>query len=461
MKGPLRRLVWRSTLLVAVVAVVVTAMAALPLLQAVDASDARAAVATQADRLAAATPEVRGAAVTGSSALGDPTQLVALVDAAGTARGPASSLVDASVRARLAAGTGVSITVRHDRTAWAVEARPLSGGGAVVVAQDLGRVRSLSFEVFARVGVALVIGFAVAAGVAAFASRRLTRPLAGLAAAARGIAGGRRDVAFSSSPIDEIRDVEIALETVSTALARSEARQREFLLSVSHELRTPLTAIRGYSSALRDGLIPPERVGDVGRTMDAEAARLSVFTDDLLALARLEAEDFPLEPGPVDVAGLLAEARAGWGEAARAADIDVVVTAPIKDPDAGRTASALLIVTDRRRVRQVLDGLIENALRVSEGGTAIRLDARREGDEVVLEVSDSGPGLSPDDLARAFERGVLRDRYREARRVGSGLGLSIAARLTERLGARISAHPGDGAGTVFRIAFPDQGDAGL
>lgn len=133
-----------------------------------------------------------------------------------------------------------------------------------------------------------------------------------------------------------------------------------------------------------------------------------------------------------------------WQGAARSAGVEVV--------QEGAVASEIRVTTDPQRLRQVLDGLIENALRVSPAGTRIVLRAdRRHDGTAVFEVADTGPGLTTDDAADAFERGILRDRYRDVRRVGSGLGLSIAARLTKRLGGRISAHPREDGGTVFRI----------
>ncbi len=106
-------------------------------------------------------------------------------------------------------------------------------------------------------------------------------------------------------------------------------------------------------------------------------------------------------------------------------------------------------------MRQVVDGLIENALRVSPEGSRVSLSARRDGSAVVVEVADGGPGLTAEDAAHAFERGVLRERYRDARPVGSGLGLSIASRLVERMGGTISAHSAPGGGAVFRITISD------
>ena len=138
----------------------------------------------------------------------------------------------------------------------------------------------------------------------------------------------------------------------------SEGRQREFLLSISHELRTPLTAIRGYAEALADGLVEADQVRQVGRTLQAESERLTVFTNDLLALARLEADDFTLSCRDVDVTAVLQGAARAWGAAATSAGVlvEVAESAPVR------------IRSDAARLRQLVDGLLENALRVSVAG---------------------------------------------------------------------------------------------
>lgn len=99
-----------------------------------------------------------------------------------------------------------------------------------------------------------------------------------------------------------------------------------------------------------------------------------------------------------------------------------------------------------------MDGLVENALRVTPPAGRIAVTAFVDGDWGI-EVADDGPGLEDADFAVAFERGVLRDRYRDERPVGSGLGLSIARRLVERLGGSIEVRRGDGRGAVFRVRF--------
>ena len=131
---------------------------------------------------------------------------------------------------------------------------------------------------------------------------RLARPLAETAAAARRLAAGERGVPVPTSTTSEVAEVATALGGLDAALASSEGRQREFLRSVSHELRTPLTTIQGYAEGLADGVVGPDEAAAVGRTLLGEAQRMERYVADLLALSRLEADDFSLHLEVVDLA---------------------------------------------------------------------------------------------------------------------------------------------------------------
>ena len=137
----------------------------------------------------------------------------------------------------------------------------------------------------------------LAAGVVAglLLARRLARPIRVAATAAARLRAGDRAVRVPVEPPDEVADLAHALNGLAAALATSEGRQREFLLSVSHELRTPLTTIRGYAEALADGVVGADGAQRHRADMLAEAEHLDRLVGDLLALARLEAADFPLE----------------------------------------------------------------------------------------------------------------------------------------------------------------------
>ncbi|MFG1884569.1 histidine kinase dimerization/phospho-acceptor domain-containing protein [Micromonospora sp. NPDC049102] len=328
-----------------------------------------------------------------------------------------------------------------------VEGRALPGGNGVVLSRATSN--GLWAQVLLSLWLPLLAGLAAGVVAGLLLARRLARPIRVAATAAARLRAGDRAVRVPVEPPDEVADLAEALNGLAAALTTSEGRQREFLLSVSHELRTPLTAIRGYAEALADGVIEADGSADTGRTMLAEAQHLDRLIGDLLALARLEAADFPLEPVPVDLTGLAADAEPTWSGRCAAVGVPFHLETP------GRPVSAY---TDPGRIRQVLDGLLENALRVVPPGAPVVLAVRPVGADPaaggVLEVRDGGPGFTDDDLAVAFERGALHERYRGVRKVGSGLGLALAAGLVRRLGGEIVAGHAPEGGAAFTVQLP-------
>jgi two-component system OmpR family sensor kinase len=244
----------------------------------------------------------------------------------------------------------------------------------------------------------------------------------------------------------EVAEVGEALNSLAAALTQSEGRQRDFLLSISHELRTPLTAISGYAESLADGVIPAEQSAEVGAIMLTEAHRLDRLVADLLDLARLGAQEFRIDLADVDLAELARAAAQVW--ASRCASAGVPFALEV-------AATPLWCRTDPSRLRQILDGLFENALRVTPAGRPIVLAVRRDGSAGVLaEVRDGGPGLTDSDLAVAFQRSALYERYRGLRQVGTGLGLAIAHGITQRLGGVAEAGHSPEGGARFTVRLP-------
>ena len=433
------------TVSVAVLAVLITGLVSVQLVRQSTISQGRAQLAAQAQllsRLPAAT-NLASLRERVRLALGDTR--VAVVAADGQISGPGSGFVTAADVTTLRAGNRVSQTeVRRNRT-MIIEARPTRTGTAIVLVRSLGNLETTTQETVRRVLLSLVIGVVVAIVAGTLLARWLTRPLVATAETAKRMAAGERGLRVEAHQPTEIAAVADALATLDRALSTSEGRQREFLLSISHELRTPLTAVRGYGEAMVDGLIHEQDIAGVGATLVTETQRLDHFVADLLELARLEADDFAIDRQPVEVDRLLEQAAHAWR--GRAAMLDVVVQVL---PGAG----GLAVSSDAQRVRQLIDGLVENALRVTPAASTVSIAARRFGSSVVVEVRDGGPGLSPDDLAVAFERGALRARYRDIRPVGTGLGLSIAARLVSRLGGSIAAGNAAGGGAVFAVSLP-------
>ncbi|WP_030487786.1 sensor histidine kinase [Micromonospora chokoriensis] len=348
---------------------------------------------------------------------------------------------------RIEQGRNVSARRVVDGKQALVEGRALPSGNGVVLSRPSANglwarvLRSLWLPLLAGLTAGVVAGLLLA--------RRLARPIRVAATAAARLRAGDRAVRIPVEPPDEVADLAEALNGLAAALATSEGRQREFLLSVSHELRTPLTAIRGYAEALADGVLGADDTVDTGRTVLAEAQHLDRLIGDLLALARLEAADFPLEPVPVDLTQLALDAEPTWFGRCAAVGVPFRVETP---------GQPVPVYTDPGRIRQVLDGLLENALRVVPPGSPVVLAVRPAGADParggVLEVRDGGPGFTDDDLAVAFERGALHERYRGVRKVGSGLGLALAAGLVRRLGGEIAAGHAPEGGAAFTVRLP-------
>jgi two-component system sensor histidine kinase BaeS len=356
-----------------------------------------------------------------------------------------ASISPADISALLKGGTvSKQVTVLGQKVL--VQGRP-TRVGAIVLLQRRADATAFGDALIGRVLMALLIGVLLAIGLGVLLAQRISRPLRRTAAAAHGLAEGRRDVAVTPEGPAEVAEVGSAVNTLAGALSHSEARQREFLLSVSHDLRTPLTAIAGYAESLAGGVVPPEEAASVGAVMLNEAQRLNRMVADLLDLARMGAEEFRIDLAAVDVSELARAAGQVWRSRCEAAGVDFRL-------DVAR--GPIWCHTDRGRVRQILDGLFENALRVTPGGAPIVLSVRDESplQAVVLEVRDGGPGLSDEDLAVAFQRSVLYERYRGIRQVGTGLGLAIVDGLTRRLGGTVEAGHSVEGGARFTVRLP-------
>ena len=439
----LRARVTLVTITVATLAVLVTGGVSLQLVRQSSIDDARTRLNAQASLLAKLP---RGTSVTDLNsrvtiALGDTE--VGVVSPDGQVTGAAAELLPPRLVRAGEIGRKVSTTVQGPAGATLVAIRPRRGGGSLVLALPRDSVEQQAQGSLLRIVLALAIGLIVAIVAGALFARWLAKPLSGVAGTAARMARGERGVTVQQGGPAEVVAVADALGALDGALASSEARQREFLLSISHELRTPLTALRGYAEAISDGMVAPADLPGVGQVLIAETTRLDHFVADLLELARLEADDFTITPSEVNLGDVLRASRDAW--LGRAAGLAVALDVETQD---------VRLRSDPRRLRQIVDGLVENALRVSPEGSRIRLAGWADASGVSIEVRDGGPGLSQADAAVAFERGVLRERYRDSRPVGTGLGLSIAARLASRLGGTIRAGTAVAGGAVFTVTLP-------
>jgi signal transduction histidine kinase len=238
-------------------------------------------------------------------------------------------------------------------------------------------------------------------------------------------------------PVEGARELALLAESfneMAAALAKARAAERQFLLSVSHELKTPLTAIRGYAEGLADGAFP---VDEAAETISLEARRLERLVRDLLDLARMNKAEFSVRREPIDLGVAAREAVRRYETQARqfGVDLDAVVSEPAP------------AIGDGDRALQIVSNLVENALRLTPAGGSVTIVA----EPGLLAVEDTGPGLQPDELPRAFERFFLYSRYGQERPVGTGLGLAIVKQLAEGMGGRVEATSEPGGVTRFAV----------
>jgi two-component system OmpR family sensor kinase len=289
--------------------------------------------------------------------------------------------------------------------------------------------------------------------VALWVLRLGVRPIKQMTATATAIgAGDLSQRVPEADPTTEAGELGVALnsmlariEEAFAASAASEDRLRRFVADASHELRTPITTIRGYAELHRRGGLedPDARSSAMVRT-EQEAVRMGRLVEDLLLLARLD-QGRPLDTDPVDLGALAADARDDTAVAHPDHPVTLVV-----DP-------ACVVVGDEHRLRQVLANLVANAVAHTPAGTTIALTVAAAGDDVVLTVADTGPGMPAELAGRAFERFARGDVARSRAEGSTGLGLSIVQAIVEAHGGSVSLSSVEGEGTTVRVALPRQG----
>jgi two-component system sensor histidine kinase BaeS len=279
---------------------------------------------------------------------------------------------------------------------------------------------------------------AILAGVISFLlARAISRPVGRVAEASRSLAHARSPTPVPVEGARELALLASSFNEMALQLAKAREAERSFLLSVSHELKTPLTAIRGYAEGVDEGAVP---VDEAAETIVREAARLERLVRDLLDLARMNRSEFSVHEEEIDLAAAAHEAVARYDAQARAFGVTLEAFAPLSAPAVG----------DADRALQVVSNLVENALRVTPPGGVVRVVA--EPGKLIVE--DTGPGLQPDELPRAFDRFFLYSRYGGERPVGTGLGLAIVKTLTEGMKGTVEVESEPGRLTRFIVRLP-------
>ena len=289
---------------------------------------------------------------------------------------------------------------------------------------------------------ATVIAVITAAVLSLLVAARIARPIAGLAGAARRVAGGDYTERVPTAEPGELGELATSFNEMAGSLEATERRRLQLVGDVAHELRTPLTTLDGYLEGLEDGVIAPS--AQTWHLLRAETARLTRMVNDLSELWRAEAHELALDLEPVDAAAVAREVGERFAPGARARGIVLVL------PGGPMTALA-----DRDRLAQVLSNYLSNALRHAPDGSQVTVSVGRTANHVRVSVADEGPGLAPDQLEAVFERFYRVDAARSRAAGGSGIGLAIVRALAEAMGGSAWAESdGPGRGATFHLELP-------
>jgi signal transduction histidine kinase len=360
-----------------------------------------------------------------------------------------------------------------DGELWRMASGELPGGFTLVVGSDLeGDQKAIARLVRIEVLVGLVV--LAGLGIAGYMLvRNSLRPLAEVERTARAIAGGdlsrrvpagdeRTEVGRLSAALNGMLgriETAFSAQRASEEQARaSEGRMRRFIADASHELRTPLTSIRGFAELYRQGAVrEPDDVARLMQRIEAEGGRMGLLVEDLLQLARLD-QQRPLTVTPVDLAEVAGDAV----HDARALQPDRPLELVV-DP---AMTELPVVLGDEARLRQVVGNLVTNALVHTPADARVTVTlaeepapagAEEDGGTVVVRVADEGPGMTPEDAARVFERFYRADPSRQRAAGGTGLGLAIVSSLVAAHGGTVLLDTAPGQGAVFTVRLPRSG----
>lgn len=271
--------------------------------------------------------------------------------------------------------------------------------------------------------------------------RSIVIPVGEIGRSAKKIASGDFQVRIEKKSNDEIGELVDTINDMAEELGTSEKMKNDFISSVSHELRTPLTAIRGWGETLRDESSDPALVQKGMGIILSETERLSQMVEELLDFSRMQSGRLQLQSEPLDLLAELDDTILMFAERAKREGIDLVY----HEPD-----EMLFVMGDHNKLRQVFINVLDNALKYSDNGARVLIQAYSKDNKACIQVADTGIGISEEDLPKVktkFYKG-------NSTRRGSGIGLAVADEIIKLHNGSLQLDSRQGVGTTVTILLP-------
>jgi len=318
-------------------------------------------------------------------------------------------------------------------------------GGIVGPGRMMGVLEQAFFNAFRNsLWLAALVAVLVAVILALVFSRFFTSPIKHLTTSAKSIAGGDLSKRVSLKSKDEVGELSLAFNSMAEQLEKKELNRRQLLADIAHELRTPLSIVQGNLEAWLDGVIAPTPA-HIATAYD-EVILLSRLINDLRDLSLAEAGHLKLSQSANSVDKIVNNEISSIETRAQEKQVSIFYEPRPNLPS---------VFVDSDRIRQVLHNLLENALRYTPAGGTLKIGADIASPEwVTISVSDSGSGISPEDLPNMFNHFYKADKSRQRGHGGSGLGLAIVKQLVEAHGGKVWVESVVGKGSTFHFTLP-------
>ncbi|UOQ44246.1 cell wall metabolism sensor histidine kinase WalK [Halobacillus salinarum] len=273
---------------------------------------------------------------------------------------------------------------------------------------------------------------------------QIIQPIKKMETISERMANGDFSKRIDTTSSDEVGALAKSFNRLAGSLEDVENQRKEFLQNVSHELRTPLSYMRGYTEAILEGVVDSEEERQrYLQIIHQETARLSRLVHDLLDLAQLEGDSYPMKKEPIAFAQLVADVVERFKLRIEEKNIDLNL----------HLNEEAIIEGDSDRLEQVVSNLLDNAIRYSEENAKINISVDLSGDEVTLSLQDTGKGIPQKDLENIMDRFYRVNKSRTRIEGGVGLGLAIVKQIILKHEGDIRIHSTPGEGTVIVLTF--------